>query len=306
MSCIGEGQFAKVYKGTIKTKLFAVRKLKLTQSVISNRRFMRIAHILMQMKHRNIVSTFTYVLSEKIFVQELCGKEVYDMGEKIIIYTLDGAMKILENDFFLRYKILAVNNVCAALQYLHSERIIAGDVKPANILVCGEGDEWIFKLSDINIESHVKKTMTNRSITASSDIFQEAMYTLSYVAPELLSQNMFVSCNMREPSSDIYSVAILLYECLFPESPIQCGFNPIQHLEALRHNWRPEIPDTDYKSVNLLVNLIRRCWDKNPINRPSASGIVKETKCLFNSEVCMIIIILFAIFASERSYLVSY
>ena len=283
--CIGEGQFAKVYQGKIKTKFFALRELKLTQSFISNRRFLKIAASLMQMKHVNIVSTLSYVVSEKMFVQELCGKQLNDMGQQVTIYTLRGALELLENDFLVKYKILAINNACAALNYLHSKYIIAGDVKPSNILVCGEGDDWIFKLSDINIESQVKHTMTNRSVTASSDIFKEAMYTLTYLAPELLSDNMLMPCVKRKPSSDIYSVAILLYEIMFPEKPLEFGFNPIQHLEAIRRDWRPELPDLSDTVMMSLVKLIRRCWDRVPVNRPSASDIVNETKDLLHMTV---------------------
>ena len=46
---------------------------------------------------------------------------------------------------------IVLNQMASGLAYLHSRRIVHGDIKPENILICTKGDEVQVKLSDFGL-----------------------------------------------------------------------------------------------------------------------------------------------------------
>ena len=61
------------------------------------------------------------------------------------------ALQILEDEFKIEIKFLVMKDVGLALEYLHTNNIVVGDVKPANILLKDAGHRWLYKLSDVGI-----------------------------------------------------------------------------------------------------------------------------------------------------------
>ena len=151
---IGEGRFAKLYRGHCICKTqekVAIRKLKATENAAFNeKKFLKEAEELVKFKHSNIVKTFGVLIDEKAFVQEYCVKVV--QGNEI--HSLLGLINKLNEDFPLEVKLTCFLNITKALSYLHIKNIVAGDLKPANVLVTSSAeDEWIFKLADIAPET---------------------------------------------------------------------------------------------------------------------------------------------------------
>ena len=60
------------------------------------------------------------------------------------------ALQILEDEFKIEIKFLVMKDVGLALEYLHTNVIVVGDVKPANILK-DAGHQWLYELSDVGI-----------------------------------------------------------------------------------------------------------------------------------------------------------
>ena len=75
---IGEGRFARVYRGFKIgqcNEAVAIRKLKFVENAaFSERRLLREAEELLNLVHENIVKTYGALLMEKGFVQEFCVK----------------------------------------------------------------------------------------------------------------------------------------------------------------------------------------------------------------------------------------
>jgi serine/threonine protein kinase len=89
---------------------------------------------------------------------------------------------------------------------------------------------------------------------------------LPYIAPEVLRGHQYTK------SSDIYSFGIIMFEYLTGIIP----FSNISHNFILASNickgFRPEIPNYLPK---LFVELITKCWDSEPANRPNVEELCR-------------------------------
>src|SRR5262249_39655874 len=83
-----------------------------------------------------------------------------------------------------------------ALEYLHAQGILHGDLKPANLLVTREGH---VKLVDFGLASFTQSVLR-------SDV-RKTQGTLPYIAPEVLE-------GQRLPASDLYSLGTIFYQAL--------------------------------------------------------------------------------------------
>ena len=103
---------------------------------------------------------------------------------------------------------LQLNALADIAEDMHKQGVIHGDIKPANVLVCGdEENECNFKLADyscnnIGIESTLSRSSCLRQLM-----------TPGYIAPELFSS----MGNRLQPTaeSDMYSFGILAHEIFF-------------------------------------------------------------------------------------------
>jgi serine/threonine protein kinase len=95
-------------------------------------------------------------------------------------------------------------DLCEALDHAHAHGVVHRDIKPQNVLVAA-GDEPRAKLMDFGIA----RIAGAAALTAPGDV----VGTLAYMAPE--------QAEGREagPEADVYSLALVLYECWAGENP---------------------------------------------------------------------------------------
>lgn len=90
--------------------------------------------------------------------------------------------------------------------------------------------------------------------------------TYRWMAPEVINHQPY------DQKADIFSFAIVLWELLTAKIPYE-NMTPLQAALGVRQGLRPEIPKDIHPR---LCDLMQRCWDMVPSNRPPFSIIRVE------------------------------
>ena len=213
ISHIGLGAMGDVYRASdLKLdRQVAVKILKgsLVDDRVFRARFEREARAAGKLSHHpNVITIFD--------VDETKGRPFIVMelvtGGTLSTRLKDGPLQIAE-------AISIAKQVLGALAFAHANGIIHRDIKPSNILM-GPGGE--VKVSDFGIASVFDRDGDN-DLTLSSQL----LGTPAYLSPERADGRRVT------PSSDIFSVGVLLYEMVTGERPFK-GDSPIAIVLAVR------------------------------------------------------------------------
>ena len=138
------------------------------------------------------------------------------------------------------------------LRYIHSRQIVHRDIKPSNVLLDDEGSGYLADFGIATLIGSARLTATGHCIG-----------TAAYLAPEQVA-----GADPR-PSADIYSVGLVLLECLtgrpeFPGSDVEAA--------VARLGRAPHVPDWLPPALReTLVAMLSRA----PAERPDAARCVE-------------------------------
>jgi serine/threonine protein kinase len=155
-------------------------------------RFRSEAANLGRLNHPNITTLYTIVRDEsaQCMVMELLhGRELTDVIEQVGRLTVPEALAV-------------IGQFGTGLTYAHRAGIIHRDIKPSNVML---QDDGLLKIMDFGIA----RAQGAKRLTADGT----AVGTLDYMSPEQ------VQGGQGDERSDIYSLAILLYELLSGQPP---------------------------------------------------------------------------------------
>ncbi len=146
-------------------------------------------------------------------------------------------------------------DLCEALDHAHCRSVVHRDIKPQNVLVTEDGEPRA-KLMDFGVARLADAT----ALTAPGDV----VGTLAYMAPEQ-AEGRDVG-----PEADVYSLALMLYECWSGENPNRRS-TPAATARAIgaRHRplrrLRPDLPRE-------LTDAVDACLEARPGTATFAGG----------------------------------
>ncbi len=194
---------------------------------------------------------------------------VYDYGEEngsafLVMELVPGEplSSVLEREHSLSIdKVLdVVAQTAAALQAAHAAGLVHRDIKPGNMLITPEGRVKITDFGIARIADQVPLTATG-----------QVMGTVQYLSPEQASGQP------ASPSTDIYSLGIVAYECLAGKRPFT-GESQVAIAMAQINDTPPALPETIAEPVR---NLVMSSIAKKPQDRPaSAAHLARAAQAL--------------------------
>eukprot|EP00727_Mastigamoeba_balamuthi_P010559 m51a1_g6125 putative serine threonine protein kinase (2351) ;mRNA; f:176074-200461 len=145
-----------------------------------------------------------------------------------------------------------LTSTCSALMFLHQCGVVHRDLKSSNILLSKSMD---VKVSDFGMGA--VKTANKISTLCGS---------IAWMAPEVLSSAAYTE------ASDVYSFGVVMNEILTGEVPFK-DLNKVAVSRDVLQGKRPDIPKQLGAYTSQYVDLMCRCWDQQPAQRPKFKEI---------------------------------
>jgi len=174
---------------------------------------------------------------------------IYEVGPSFIAMELVEGKPLagrLPLDTALNY----ASQIAAALAKAHAAGVIHRDMKPANILVTGDG---VVKLLDFGL---AKRARLTEAESAALTIEGEIVGTPSYMSPEQAEGKP------ADERSDIFSFGVVLYEMLSGRRAFT-GDSTVSILGAVLKEEPPPLKEVPAE----LEKLVTRCLRKDPARR---------------------------------------
>ncbi|RIB23282.1 kinase-like domain-containing protein [Gigaspora rosea] len=152
-------------------------------------------------------------------------------------------------------KLTLLHCIASDLQIIHSQNLIHRDLHSGNILQDNLHSAYIADLG-LSISTNIEIKAERRGVYG----------ILPYIAPEVLDEGQYST------KSDIYSFGIIMWEILHGKSVSYSRkfFGPQLQIQICRNNLRPPIIED---APQCYIILMKKCWDNDPVNRPSATNI---------------------------------
>jgi serine/threonine protein kinase len=249
VNTIGFGTFGTVYK--IKSnhdKFYAYKVLHGNDIVdaVKSKRFRTGYEAMKRMDHPHIVKVHT--LSE-------CPLGFYmDFIEGSNFRDFSDPSMTLENTLFL------LLTIADTLKHAHNRKVVHRDVKPENIIITYNNEQWRPYLTDFDLAWH----------STATKITNEALGTLFYAAPEQLAQPK--SPVSTHKTVDVFSFGQICFYtlCHSDPSPVDQDMN-FATLSKRLNDW-PTV-----ESAQTFLELYKKCVERNIKDRLSSFEHITAT-----------------------------
>ncbi|KAF9257193.1 kinase-like protein [Marasmius fiardii PR-910] len=247
---VGRGGFSDIYTGLRGRQAVCLKVLRVSLENATNERDETIntlykeAVLWTQLKHPNVLP-FLGVNRDLFSVNQFCMVSPWMVNGSIVQFL----EKNPDHD-----KLIMIREIASGIAYLHSCRVVHGDIKPVNILVDENG---CCHLADFGLAAIVFETpYLNTSATDSPKT------TLRYTAPES-KLPMSYECILKVDkfAADVYAYACTILEIIGGRIINQLSQPGERPTEA--EIWCPDNVWT----------LIEKCWDRDPQLRPKANEV---------------------------------
>jgi serine/threonine protein kinase len=183
-------------------------------------------------------------------------------------YAENGSLRQHLNDSFnstkWNEKLRILRNISQGLNYIHKSGLVHHDFHCGNIL---RGSGFIL-ITDLGL-------CRPANVKQSQNECKEVYGVLPYVAPEVLRGKEYTQ------ESDIYGFGIIAYEVCTGLPP----YHDIAHDKFLAISICQGLrPKSNYKIPQLILDIIKQCWDADPLKRPKANELYDLLDNLYDDE----------------------
>ncbi|GAA5831379.1 hypothetical protein JCM11251_004003 [Rhodosporidiobolus azoricus] len=261
--CIGRGQFGSVYRGlNLNTgSVVAVKRIQLdgkTESEIDE--LSNEIGLLQRLTHPSVVKYEGVVRTEHYL-------------NIILEYVENGSLEKTLRQFGCLPESLVASyavKILEGLSYLHGQGVVHCDLKAANILSTKQGN---IKLSDFGVSLNLHAIKATKGPNPGAN---EANGTPNWMAPEV------IELNGATASSDIWSLAATIVELIDGRPP----YADLVAMSAMFRIVEDEEPPIPVRCSDELKAFLRRCFKKDPRERPTAEDLFEDPWLLKHWDPC--------------------
>lgn len=242
-----QGAFGRLYRGTYNGEDVAVKILErpannLERAASMEQQFVQEVIMLATLRHENVVRFIGACRKPMVW----CIVTEYAKGGSL-------RMSLAKKRAVpLRLAVRHALDVARGMEYLHSYGVIHRDLKSDNLLVADKS----IKIADFGVAR----------IEVQAEGMTPETGTYRWMAPEMIQHRSY------NHKVDVYSFGIVLWELITGNLPFQ-NMTAVQAAFAVVNKGvRPAIPPGCSPSLSQIMS---RCWDANPDERPSFSQVVK-------------------------------
>lgn len=172
----------------------------------------------------------------------------------------DGVFKSPEGELKLPVILRTALDIAKGMRYLHSLKIVHGQLRPSNILLKGDAMDtrgFVCKISDFGLNHlHEKQQVVEMSQGRN----------ISYRAPETLRKGTV------ENGTDVFAFGMVLWSMVSSQSPFE-GCDPAETIATILEGTRPQIPPDIPRKYE---RLIKDCWHADKSARPPFANIIER------------------------------
>jgi serine/threonine protein kinase len=147
-------------------------------------------------------------------------------------------------------KLQLLKNIILGLKVIHESKLTHGDFHDGNILVSDNYNEVFI------IDLGLCKPINDSQDSNNNDIYG----VLPFMAPEILRRDPYTS------ASDIYSFSMIMWEFTSGVRPFNYEIHDHYLTLSICEGERPKIIENTPKCY---IELMKKCWDSDPSNRPT-------------------------------------
>lgn len=199
LNLLGSGTYSTVHKAIDKRtrELVAIKILerrKILKAKISVDNLITEIGLLKKLQHKYIVKMedFCWDPQNIYIIMELCEVSLSDFIKK--------RQRLSESTCRIFVRMLA-----DAMKYLRNNNVSHFDLKPQNLLLTRPSlsSTYLLKICDFGFAQHLLMDEENETVKGSP----------LYMAPEIILKRKY------DPRADLWSIGVILYECLFGKAP---------------------------------------------------------------------------------------
>ncbi|PKY27028.1 kinase-like protein, partial [Rhizophagus irregularis] len=155
--------------------------------------------------------------------------------------------RIVKNNW--NQKLLMLYKMISGLKRIHNQKLTHCDFHDGNIL---NHNESVIYISDLGLCQPVKSGLKKYDIYG----------VIPFMAPEVLRGKPYT------PASDIYSFSMIMWEFTSGIPPFNNRAHDLHLSLSICKGERPEIIEN---TPQCYVDLMKKCWNEDPLKRPSTS-----------------------------------